>query len=326
MEDSLDLESTLSRHKLNGTSVAESEGDEGASNAGTATPSTAKKSTTGDLLRRTAHNVAIWRSDFEDVLDNTRAYQRCKNNDYDNSLATSGAHLVSWSIFSGLSLADISAISVISLPVNSEDIRRIKDWNLELSAHEIFAGLEPNDPGGSPDLDMLSLTAEQSSVTQDTQKKQNAEKKSIFSRTSTQSARSHRSAREKWYMFSRSRLSMSSGTTSSLWDGEWLSVFSGMHSDDIIGSLWGRDALKWYDSPKGIDHIDYQESVKALSYDEPWEGLQRGRSGIPTENSKTRRCNICSRPTEFCFWSTKEATWACEVCYISRGRGSRASR
>jgi hypothetical protein len=291
MEDSLNLKSTLSKHKLNGTSVVESEGGEGASDARTVIPSNAERPAGRDwLVGRTAHNVAVLRFDFEDDLENSPAYRRSRKKDYNSSFANSGLHLHSWSIFSGLSLADISNISVISLPLNSEDIKKIKDGNLEISAHDIFARLKPSHPSGAPDVDMLSPSAEQSSLVQDTQKKQKVEKKSLFSRTSTQSTGSRRSERERWSIFSSRLGNMSSGTISSLIDGE---------------------IPEWH---KGIDHVDYQPSVKALSDD--YEMLRKKYDyEEPRKNLVTRYCNKCFQPTEFCFWSIKESTWICEHCY-----------
>jgi len=306
MEDSLDLKSTLSKCKLNGASVVESEGDEGASDAGTITPSTAQRSAGGD-----------WRFDFEDDLENSRPYRMCGKNDCNNSFATSACYVHSWSIFSGLSLADISAISVISLPFTSEDIQKIKDWNLKNSAHDIFARPEPNDPSGAPDIDMLSPSAEQSSLVQDTQNEETAEKEIIFSKTSThneeraekepifkrasfqsagsyrsiRSVGSRRSEREGWSSFYRGRGSMSSGTIDSL--------------------LYG-DIPEWH---KGIDHVDYQKSVKALSDD--YEVLRkeflRGRRRVTTENLEAR-CKTCGQPTDSLFLSIKENTWTCGLC------------
>ena len=290
MEDSLDLKSTLSKHKLDRTSVVESEEDGEASDTKTIIPSTAERDWP---VRRTAHSVAVLHFDFEDDLENSRVYRRCNEGGCGNSFIASAFHLHSWSIFSGLSLADISVISVISLPLNSEDIEKIKNWDLKISAHDIFARVESDHPSGASDNGVLSPSTERPSLVQDAQKKQKAEKKSIFSRTSTQSAGSRQSERERWSIFSRSHGSLSSGTSDSLINGEIPKTH------------------------KGIDHIDYQESVKALSSD--YEGLREEfpshRRRIETENTKARWCSRCRQPSEFFFWSTKEATWICEFCF-----------
>jgi len=291
MEDSLDLRSTLSKHKLNGTSVVESGGDEGASDAGTIIPSMVERSAGRDWLAgRTAHNLVVRRFDFDDDLANSRVYRRNRKNDSNSSFATSAHYVHSWSIFSGLSLADISVISVISLPLNSEDIRKIKDWDLQVSAHDIFARLEPNDPGGALDIDMLSARATQSSLLQATQNEEKAEKKSIISKTSSQSAGSHRSERERWSTLSGRRVSTGSGTS---------------------GSLIYREIPEWH---KGIDHVDYQQSVKALSDD--YEVL---RKELPIDREYVRGgnrlCNTCRQHFETFIWSGSAWTPTCKSCY-----------
>jgi SAM-dependent methyltransferase len=77
---------------------------------------------------RTMHNnresimETMIRFTFEDELNASRVYRVVKDNDCDRSLFSSAMHTQSWSIFSGLSLADISILSVVALPLFPEDI------------------------------------------------------------------------------------------------------------------------------------------------------------------------------------------------------------
>lgn len=60
---------------------------------------------------------------FDDDLQASRVYRMMQNNGCDHSLASSAVRTQTWSIFSGLSLADISVISVIALPLYPDDVR-----------------------------------------------------------------------------------------------------------------------------------------------------------------------------------------------------------
>jgi hypothetical protein len=54
---------------------------------------------------------------FDDDLQSSRVYRMVKNHSCEHSLPSSAVRTQSWSIFSGLSLADISNISVVALPL-----------------------------------------------------------------------------------------------------------------------------------------------------------------------------------------------------------------
>jgi hypothetical protein len=54
--------------------------------------------------------------EFEIVLGTTRVYRRVDNNECDVSFCESGVRTHAWSILSGLTLTDISCISVLGLP------------------------------------------------------------------------------------------------------------------------------------------------------------------------------------------------------------------
>lgn len=59
---------------------------------------------------------------FEDDLEASRVYRRAQRDTMDFSFRSSIAGTNSWSVFSGLSLGDVSIMSVIALPVYSRDL------------------------------------------------------------------------------------------------------------------------------------------------------------------------------------------------------------
>jgi hypothetical protein len=64
---------------------------------------------------------------FDDDLQSSRVYRMAKNDNCNHSLLSSAIRTQTWSIFSGLSLADISVISVVALPLYPEDIQHHAD-------------------------------------------------------------------------------------------------------------------------------------------------------------------------------------------------------
>ncbi|RBR25264.1 uncharacterized protein FIESC28_01873 [Fusarium coffeatum] len=67
-------------------------------------------------------NSGLPKSDFEDDLESSRVYRRAQRDTMDFSYRSSITRSNAWSVFSGLSLGDISLISVIGLPVFPHDI------------------------------------------------------------------------------------------------------------------------------------------------------------------------------------------------------------
>ena len=59
---------------------------------------------------------------FEKDLKASRVYRRIKRDTMDFSMRSSVARSLGWSIFSGMSLSDISEISVLALPIHLSDI------------------------------------------------------------------------------------------------------------------------------------------------------------------------------------------------------------
>ncbi|KAJ4130255.1 hypothetical protein NW768_007238 [Fusarium equiseti] len=67
--------------------------------------------------------------DFEDDLESSRVYRRAQRDTMDFSFRSSIARSNAWSVMSGLSLGDISVISVIGLPVYPEDVTNAHHYN-----------------------------------------------------------------------------------------------------------------------------------------------------------------------------------------------------
>ncbi|EKJ68345.1 hypothetical protein FPSE_11353 [Fusarium pseudograminearum CS3096] len=76
----------------------------------------------------------LFKFDFEDDLESSRVYRRTKRDTVDFSFCSSILRSNSWSVFSGLSLSDISCLSVIALPVYSDDIINAHHYNFGESA------------------------------------------------------------------------------------------------------------------------------------------------------------------------------------------------
>jgi hypothetical protein len=122
LEDSLDARSTITRLLEETSIINDTVEDEDI--AATTTRRIKTSSTT--------ENLAIaFRSEFEDDLEASRVYRRNQQNICDCSFVSSAARTNTWSIFSGLSLADVSNISVIALPLCQEDISNYSNYALE---------------------------------------------------------------------------------------------------------------------------------------------------------------------------------------------------
>jgi hypothetical protein len=68
--------------------------------------------------------------EFETVLKASRVYRRAEPNETDMSFRSSVARSHAWSALSGLSLAEISVISVIALPLSSKEVKAMYQFLL----------------------------------------------------------------------------------------------------------------------------------------------------------------------------------------------------
>jgi hypothetical protein len=66
--------------------------------------------------------LTAFRHAFENELESSRVYNRTRIYDSDVSFTTSAVRTHAWSVFSGISLAQISIISAIALPLYSHEI------------------------------------------------------------------------------------------------------------------------------------------------------------------------------------------------------------
>lgn len=78
---------------------------------------------------------------FERILEDSWVYKRSRDGECDRSFIHSDVRSHAWSCFSGYSLADISILSVISMPLTRVDIANGKHYN---------PGFEPVCSGGAP--------------------------------------------------------------------------------------------------------------------------------------------------------------------------------
>lgn len=74
-------------------------------------------------------SLAVSKFDFEDDLELSRVYRRAVRETMDFSFRSSIARSHNWSVFSGLSLGDISILSVIALPLYQGDITNAEHYD-----------------------------------------------------------------------------------------------------------------------------------------------------------------------------------------------------
>jgi hypothetical protein len=115
LEDSFDARSTI-RKDADNPSLPSPPDDS----------STIRSARTSSASRRMSFLAAIRdRFAFDDDLHASRVYRKASRSGCDHSLVSSAIRTPSWSIFSGLSLADISVISVVALPLYPKDIKEL---------------------------------------------------------------------------------------------------------------------------------------------------------------------------------------------------------
>ncbi|VUC25060.1 unnamed protein product [Clonostachys rosea] len=84
------------------------------------------------------------RHPFELDLEASRVYRKAKRDTMDFSFRSSFAGSIAWSIFSGLSLSDISAVAAVALPIDPKDLTNAhryefsnSPWSLETAGHHL---------------------------------------------------------------------------------------------------------------------------------------------------------------------------------------------
>ncbi|KAI0428692.1 hypothetical protein F5Y09DRAFT_279266 [Xylaria sp. FL1042] len=100
--------------------------------------------------------------EFESDLEASRVYRRAKRDTMDFSFRTSIAHTHAWSMLSGCSLADVSVLSVIALPLDLEEVTNSHHY-VDNSYQQLSLVVEDGPPQSDPET---SIT-EQNSIFQD---------------------------------------------------------------------------------------------------------------------------------------------------------------
>ncbi|RTE70512.1 hypothetical protein BHE90_015085 [Fusarium euwallaceae] len=123
LEDALDVQTIVSK-RLSLMSVSGTGPQSGTS---VETQSTLTNTSTQPTSQ--GSDLDLSKFDFEDDLESSRVYRRAQRDTMDFSFRSSIAPSNIWSVFSGLSLGDISIISVIALPVYQEDITNAENYD-----------------------------------------------------------------------------------------------------------------------------------------------------------------------------------------------------
>jgi hypothetical protein len=79
--------------------------------------------------------------EFETILNASRVYRRAEPNEADMSFRSSVVRSHAWTALSGDSLADISEVSVIALPLSSDEVKAM--YHFLLPGHELPPSIEP---------------------------------------------------------------------------------------------------------------------------------------------------------------------------------------
>lgn len=101
-------------------------------------------STSGSLFIHAPSETAVAASnpvfrsvfEFESDLEASRVYRRVQRSTMDFSFRSSVAHTHAWSLLSGRSLADVSVLSVIALPLDLEDVANRHHY-IDASDHQL---------------------------------------------------------------------------------------------------------------------------------------------------------------------------------------------
>lgn len=89
---------------------------------------------------------------FETILEKSWVYKRNERNECDISFISSAQRSHAWSIFSGISLAEISVKSVIAMPITTLDIANPRHYVMENYPGRIDLTIPNENPLGPPQL------------------------------------------------------------------------------------------------------------------------------------------------------------------------------
>lgn len=128
LRDTFDARSTITR-RIDDQSVVGADAD-----SRTITSATQHANRSSETIVK----ASTLRFAFEDDLAASRVYRQAKRDACDCSFTSSAVRTDAWSIFSGLSLADLSVISIVALPLYPRDITNAR--------HYTFGSLQAADP------------------------------------------------------------------------------------------------------------------------------------------------------------------------------------
>lgn len=80
---------------------------------------------------KNGHQSRVLRLPFERILEKSWVYKRNQRNSCDCSFISSAERSHTWSIFSGFSLADVSILSVIAMPLTTMDLANGEHYQAE---------------------------------------------------------------------------------------------------------------------------------------------------------------------------------------------------
>ncbi|RKL09136.1 hypothetical protein BFJ70_g16709 [Fusarium oxysporum] len=106
------------------------------------------------LVLMILQSIGVSKFDFEDDLESSRVYRRAQRDTMDFSFRSSIARSRNWYVSSGLSLGDVSAISVIALPIYPTDLTNAQHYDF---AEDAPISMEPAFPAEDQPLLMECL-------------------------------------------------------------------------------------------------------------------------------------------------------------------------
>ncbi|KAF4464666.1 hypothetical protein FALBO_8498 [Fusarium albosuccineum] len=144
-QDSFDARSTFSRRHLDDRSTIWLGGDDEEDDA-----ATIRTSNTIATIRglRNGFQSKVMALTFEKILEQSWVYKRNQRNECDSSFISTAARSHAWSVFSGFSLADVSVLSVIAMPLTTLDLSNGKHYDIEVKAGD---STEPTEGPGISD-------------------------------------------------------------------------------------------------------------------------------------------------------------------------------
>jgi len=135
IEDNFESRSILTTCFRNGTMDELAEGESGTHNDVRPEASSIERSITGSSLVVQSLTEDTPQNGFQVDLGSSRVYQRTELYESDVSFTSSAVRTHAWSVFSGLSLSEVSMISAVALPLYLDEISNIECYAPSRLAH-----------------------------------------------------------------------------------------------------------------------------------------------------------------------------------------------